>query len=201
MKKVKLTDLWAEVDAAILGERSAGIRYAIIEAHKILEQTLISQGYPGKSIEKKLYWAGYSLEDDGGIRSALEKRKEILESFDYQLSDLEAKEIVILYKKVVQEIVAKNKFDAKQKSRAFFRVFFSPKSIYFWRNIALFFSVLLFVKILNNTKPGGEITSFIVETANFFLSWVSVALIALFVMIYLGVSSYKANRTGIKIKE
>ncbi len=201
MKRVKLSELWDDVDLAIGGEKSASIRYAILEAHKILEHALVSQGYPGKTIQKKLLWAGYSLEDERGINMALEKQREILNSFDYQISDLEAKEIIFLYKKVVHEIVTKEKVSFKKKIIIFFKVFLSPKSIYFWRNLGTLFSVLLILKILNKTSIGQAIVGFINDFTDTILSWVSVVIIFVFVMIFVGISSYKSSRTGIKIRE
>lgn len=201
MKKAKLSDLWHDVDLALSGEKSAGIKFAIIESHKILENTLRSQGYPGKTIEKKLYWAGYSLEDETGIKQGLEKRKEILENFEYELSDFEASEIVNLYKKVVHEIVKKEKFDAKDKIKAFYKVYLNPKSVYFWRNFAIIFAVFGLTKVLAYTKLGESITEGFVYLADLALSWVFVALIIIIAIIVLIVSNYYENRTKIKIKE
>lgn len=153
-KSAKLSELWQDVDEALHGSKSGSIKFAIVESHKILEHTLKSQGYPGKTIEKKLYWAGYSLQDDEGIKSALDKRKEVLENFEYQLSDLEAEEIVKLYKKVVHDIVSKDKFDTGNKIKAFYKVYLYPKSIYFWRNLAIIFGFFAIVKFLNYTELG-----------------------------------------------
>lgn len=200
-KSVKLSDLWGDVDDALQGSKAAGIKYAIIESHKILEHTLKSQGYPGKTIEKKLYWAGYSLMDDEGIKSALDKRKEVLESFDYQLSDLEAEEVVKLYKKVVHEIVKKEKFGFSDKIKAFYYVYLNPKSIYFWRNLALTFGFLGAVKILEYTEIGRSIIESVIYLSDLAFSWVIVAALILLIMVVLIVTNYKSNKTGIKIKE
>lgn len=201
MKTAKLSDLWADVDESFKGDRSSSIRFAVIESHKILESTLKSHGYPGKTVEKKLYWAGYSLQDEDGIKSALEKRREILENFDYQLSDIEAETIINLYKKVVHEVVAKEKFTFSDKFKAFYQVYLHPKSVYFWRNLAIFFGFFGAVKILTYTEIGKSFIELIVYISDLSLSWVIVALIIIIIMIVLGVGSYKSSRTGIKIKE
>lgn len=201
MKKAKLSDLWQDVDTALTGEKAASIKFAIIESHKILENTLRSQGYPGRTIEKKLYWAGYSLEDETGIKQGLEKRKEILENFEYELSDFEATELVKLYKKVVHEIVSKPAFTFSDKLRAFAKIYLYPKSLYFWRNLAIIFAIFGFTKILAYTKIGEGIVDNFVYIADLALSWVFVALVIIVTIIVLVVSNYYENRTKIKIKE
>lgn len=201
MKTAKLNDLWQEVDEAFKGDRSAAIRFAVLESHKILENTLKSQGYPGKTTEKKLYWAGYSLQDDEGIKSALDKRKEILENFDYQFSDIEAETLINLYKKVVHEIISKEKFSFNDKLKAFYKVYLHPKSIFFWRNLAFVFIFSAVVKILNGTEIGKGLTESIIYFSNLVLSPVMVAVVIMIVIVVLGISSYKSSRTGIKIKE
>ncbi|MDD3481138.1 MAG: hypothetical protein PHW75_02870 [Patescibacteria group bacterium] len=201
MKKAKLSDLWQDVEAALSGEKAASIKFAIVESHKILENTLRSQGYPGKTIEKKLYWAGYSLEDETGIKQGLDKRKEILENFEYELSDFEAEEIVKLYKKVVHEIATKEKFGPKDKLRAFYKVYLNPKSIYFWRNLAIIFAIFGLTKILAYSKIGEGIIDSFVYLADIALSWVFVAVVIVVTIVVLIASNYSENRTKIKIKE
>jgi len=201
MKKVRLSELWNEVDNAIQGDRASGVKFAIIEAHKILENTLLTLGYPGKTIEKKLYWAGYSLEDEGGIKSALDKREEILNNFDFPLSDLEAADIVALYKKVVHEIATREPFGFSKKLGAFYKVYLSPRSVYAWRNLAIFFGSLLIVKVLNYTSVGKGIVSFFVSVADLMLSWMTIAVIIVVAIIIVFVTNYRENKTKIKIKE
>lgn len=201
MQKVKLSELWAEVDAALQGDRAAGIKFAIIEAHKILENTLVSQGYPGRTIEKKLYWAGYSLEDENGIKGALDKREVVLNNFDFQLSDLEAADVVAQYKKTVHEIVRQEPFGWRAKVDAFYKVYLSPKSVYTWRNLAIAFGFFLAVKLLNYTSAGKSVVSFVVYISDMALSWVFVAGVMVTAVIILFVTNYRADKTKIKIKE
>lgn len=200
-KKAKLQELWQEVDNSLSGDKAAGIKFAIIEAHKILKNTLSSQGYPGKTIERKLYWAGYSLEDEKGIKEALEKRKEILENFEFQLSDLEAEEIIKMYKKVVHEIVAKPAFTLKGKIKAFYRIYLNPKSVYLWRNLVIIFAIFGFTKILAHTTFGESIVNSFVSIADLVLSWVFVAAVIIIFMIVLIISNYFENKSKIEIKE
>ena len=201
MKKVRLSELWANVDAALQGDRAAGIKFGIIESHKILENTLSSLGYPGRNIEKKLYWAGYSLEDESGIKSALDKREEILRNFDFPLSDLEAADVVAQYKKVVHEIVQKESFGWKKKIAAFYKVYISPKSVYTWRNLAIVFSLFLIIKVLKYTAIGNAFADFFVSVADLALSWVTVAVVIGLSVIILVATNYRENKTKIKIKE
>jgi hypothetical protein len=201
MKKVKLSELWAEVDSALQGERSAGIKYAVLEAHKILENTLASQGYPGRTIEKKLYWAGFSLEDENGLKFALDKRNEILRNFDFRISDLEAADIVGLYKKVVHEIVRQESFGWKEKLTAFYKIYISPKSVYTWRNLAIAFGLFLLVKILRYTVIGKSIVDSVVYVSDLALSWVFVVVVMVVSAVILFVTNYRESKTKIRIKE
>lgn len=201
MQKVKLSELWAEVDSALQGDRAAGIKFAVIEAHKILENTLTSQGYPGRTIEKKLYWAGYSLEDETGIKAALDKREEILSNFDFPLSDLEAADVVSQYKKVVHEVARQESFGFRDKLDAFYKVYVSPKSVYTWRNLAIAFGFFLGVKLLAYTAIGKSVIYFVVYISDLALSWVFVAGVMLAAAIILFVTNYRENKTKIKIKE
>ena len=198
---MKLSELWAEVDAALQGERVAGIKFAIIEAHKILENTLLSQGYPGRTVEKKLYWAGYSLEEENGIKGALDKREEILRHFDFQLSDLEAADIVAQYKKVVHEVASQEPFGWQRRLSAFYKVYLSPKSLYTWRNLAIIFTFLLVIKLLKYTAIGSVIVGLAVSIADAALSWVTVVVVIILAIIILVATNYHENKTKIRIKE
>lgn len=200
MKTVKIAELWLGVEEALKGDKSAGVKFAIIEAHKILENTLKSKGYPGKTIEKKLYWAGYSLQDEGGIKLAINKRNEILENFNYELSDIEAEDLLVLYKKVVQEIVSRDRLSFKKRLNIFLKVNLYPNSIYFWRNLVVFFSFFMVVRILGQTNIGNALSEFLISLSRFFISWISVIMIIIFLIIFLIVTSYKSSHTGIKIK-
>jgi hypothetical protein len=200
MKTMKLSELWFEVDNALQGDRAAGVKFAVIEAHKILESTLTSLGYPGKNIEKKLYWAGYSLEDENGIKSALDKREEILQHFDFPISDLEAADVVALYKKVVHEIAQKENFGWKRKLDAFYKVYLSPKSLYTWRNLAILFGSLLLIKVLRYTAIGKIITDSIVKVADMALSWITVLVVIIVSVAILVFTNYRENKTKIRIK-
>ncbi len=201
MKKAKLSELWQEVESSLAGDKTAGIKFAILEAHKILENTLRSQGYPGKTLKKQLYWAGYSLEDEDGIKAALEKRDDILRNFDYDLSSLEAEEIIKMYKKIVHEIVTKPKFSFKNKLKAFYKIQLNPKSILFWRNLGVIVIVLCLIKILAYTEFGKVLLGVVVAITDLVISWISVAAIMFIVIIVLLVNNYLDKKSKILIKE
>lgn len=198
---MKLSELWASVEDALSGDRAAGVKFAVIEAHKILESTLSSLGYPGRNIERQLYWAGYSLEEENGIKSALDKREEILRHFDFPLSDLEAADIVAMYKKVVHEIVQRGAFGWQKKVEAFYKVYLSPKSVYTWRNLAVAFGFFLSVKLLRYTESGKGVADIIVKIADMALSWITLAIIIAVSAIVVFALNYRDKRTKIKIKE
>jgi NurA-like 5'-3' nuclease len=92
----KVSELWEEVEKSLAEKTLAGSKMAVLEAHKVLELVLKTEGYPGK-IERQLNLAGFSLSEKDPIAEAIKKQKEILASFEYQLSDFEATEIVAQY--------------------------------------------------------------------------------------------------------
>lgn len=202
MKKiVKLSELWQDVESALEGDKAAGIRFAVLEAQKILDHTLKSQGYPGKNLKRRLYWAGYSTISDDELQSALEKSEEIKKNFDYNFSDIEAQEIIKLYKKIVQEVVNKKRFGFSDKIKAFYQIYLNPKSVIFWRNIASILAFFAIIKALKYTKIGESVVSLFVSVADFIFSWLFVAITMALIAIAFGISYYFERRPKVKIKD
>lgn len=197
----KIADLWAEVEKTRLEKTPAGLKMAILEAHKVLEAVLESKGYVGKNIERKLFWAGYSLKDKEGLSEGLEKREKILSDFEYQLSDFEAEEIVRKYKKVIDEVASGPKFGYKERAKLILETYFSPKSFLFWQNLAIFLGFFFVINLLASTTFGIGLTKWLVEVAAFIISWRFLLLVAVIIGLGFAFSIYLAGRSKIKIKE
>jgi len=197
----KFSELWQEVERAQAEHTAAGARMSVIEAHKILEITLDSKGYPGKTIQKKLFWAGYSGKDKEGISEALAKHEEILNKFEYVLSDFEAEEIVKTYHNVAQEIMKAPRFGFVDKLKAFAEVYLSPKSVLFWQWLAIVVGISVGIKVLSYTEVGKQIVGLFVGLADFVISWMFVAIILVFAAGFIGLNYYLSNRSKVRIKE
>jgi len=198
---VKVNDLWLEVENALTERTPSGLKTAILEAHKVLRAVLDSKGYPGKDIERQLFWAGYSLKDKDGFAEALEKRDEILNKFEYQLSDFEAEEIVRKYKKAIDKVGFAPKFSFKEKMKMSFETYFSPKSLSFWRNLAIFIGFFVVIKLLYRTEVGIGVTKWLAEVADFIISWQFLLLVLVVIGLIFAVSVYLANKSKVIIKD
>lgn len=201
MSTLKVNELWQEVEKAFNTRTNAGYKAAILDAHKILERVLASKGYPGKTVDRKLYWAGYSLKSQKNITEALTKYDEIMEKFEISGSDFEIEEILKNYKKLITEIASKPDFGIREKFEAFVDVYLSPKSVLFWRSIVILFGSFLIIKTLAHTQIGSSIVAWVVTISDFAISWLFVIVIIVIIILILIVNSYFANKTKVKIKE
>jgi hypothetical protein len=197
----KIQDLWVEVEKSLSEGTSSGLKIAILEAHKVLEAVLDSKGYIGKDIERQLFWAGYSLKDRDGLSEALDKRKEILEKFEYPMSDFEAQEITKKYKTAIDKVAQGPKFTIKERAKMVFETHFSPKSYYFWRNLAIFFGIFAVIKILAKTSGGTVFVDWVVTLAIFLVSWQFLALIGVLTIMILLAILYFEKKSKVVIKD
>lgn len=197
----RLNELWVEVDAALAEHTVSGYKIAILEAYKILDAVLKSKGYPGKTIEKKLFWAGYSLKDKKGVAEGLRLHDEIINKFSFKLTDYEAKDIITEYKKAIAEIQEEPAFGMVDRVRVFAENYLSPKSVLFWRNLAIVFGFFLAVKLLSQTEIGRGIVQKVVDVSDFAISWQFLAIVIILIIIALVVHSYFSNKSPVKIKD
>lgn len=201
MSTLKVNDLWQEVEKALHTRTTAGYKAAILDAHKILERVLDSKGYPGRTVEKKLFWAGYSLKGKDGFAEALEKYDEVMEKFEISGSDFEIEEILGTYKKIISQVAARPNFSFSDRVRAFYEVHLHPKSILFWRNVAVLFGTFLAIKLLAYTEIGKKIVGWVIAIADFAISWTFVLVVIVIIIMALLLNNYFASRTKVKIKE
>lgn len=197
----KVSELWSEVEKILSEGTSGSYRFAVLEAEKVLKAVLDSKGFPGKTIKKQLFWAGYSLKEKEGLPEALRKHDEILEKFDYQFSNFEAEEVIKAYKKAIEEVTTKPKFSIKDRIEAILETQLSPKSVYFWRNLAGVFGFFLLVQLLAKTETGKNLIESFVNFSDFVFSWTFLAIVVLIIFIILATGSYLANQSKVKIKE
>lgn len=197
----KVSELWDEVEQVFSERTSSALKMAIIEAHKILEAVLDSKKYPGRTVEERLYWAGYPLKGKNGLSEALEKHNEILLKFDYLLTNIESEDILKTYQQVINEIAAKPDFDITEQLKAFFNIYFSPKSVLFWKNLAILGAFFAIIKFLSNTQVGGDIVGWGISLANFVISWPFLVIVGVLVLLAFVINYYLANKSKIRIKE
>lgn len=197
----KISDLWLEVESALTDRTPASLKMAILEAYKVLEAVLDAKGFSGRNIERKLFWAGYSLKDKNGIREAIDKRNEVLNNFQYQLSDLETEEIVKKFKHIIDEITKSPKMTVKDKGRMILETYFSLKSLSFWRNLGVFIGFFVVIKLLSSTTVGINLSSWFVNMANFIISWQFMLLIVIIIALIYALNTYLAGKSRVKIKE
>lgn len=198
--QAKLSELWEEVEKALDEKTLSGAKFAIIEAFKVLNAVLDSKGYPGKDIKQKLYWAGYS-EKNEDLLKALRKREEVLNDFSYQLTDLEAEEIVHELKKITATVSKKQKMSIAERAKAFYEIYLSPKEVSFWRNLLIFVSFFTAIKLLVYTDFGKAVGEWFVNAADFIISWTFLLLVVVIVMAIIFLNNYLKNRPRVNIKE
>lgn len=201
MADIKLQNLIDEIENHLAEKTEAGSKIAILEANKVLEVLLDNKKYPGKNLEQKLYWAGFSLKGKDDFASALKKYEEIQRKLEVSLSDFEAREIVNAYLKVIKVIASRKNLTIMDRLKYFLELYFLPTSLLFWRNMGIFFVFWGIIKFLAFTETGLNISNSLISWANFFISWpffaISVGMISI---IWLG-QNYFAGKTKIKIKD
>lgn len=197
----KINDLWRKVEESLAENTLSGNKMAILEAHKVLEAVLDAKGYPGKKIEKKLFWAGYSLKDKNGLSEAIELRNSILDKFEYQISDTEVKELTAKYKEVLDKVTALPRFTLKERLKMALETYFSPKTVLFWRNLTAFIGFFVIVKLLYRTEIGQNFTAWLADLADFVISWQFFILIVIVTGIIYAVLTYFAGKSKVVIKE
>lgn len=200
-QELKLSDLIDEVDSHLSEGSVAGVKMAVLEIHKVLEALLETKGYPGRTVEQKLYWAGFSLKGKDEFLAALKKEKEIQEKLEVSISDFEARETVEAYKKVIKVIAEREKLSIADQIRNFYDMYISPKSLVFWRNLAFFFAFFITIEVLAHITWGQEVVTRVVEAADFIISWQFAAIIAVFIALIFAAQYYFANKSKVRIKE
>lgn len=201
MAEFKLSELLSELDKHLAEGTEAGYKTAILEAHKILEAVLQTKGYPGKTIEQKMYWAGFSLKGKDDFVSALKTQQEISEKLEVQISDFEARETVESYKRVIKVIADRAKLNVADQIKNFFEMYFSPKSLIFYRNLAIFLGFFVIIKILAYADFGKNIIETVVRWADFIISWQFLVIVAVIIFVVWLAQNYFAGKSKVRIKD
>jgi len=201
MAEFKLQELIEEIEKHLAEGTVAGAKMAILESNKVLEVLLESKKYPGKNLEQKLYWAGFSLKGKDDFIAALAKHKDVAEKLEVSISDFEARETVNAYIRVIKIIAGRDKLNIIDQMRNVFDMYFSPKSLLFWRNLAVFLGFFAIIKILAFTEFGKNITESVVNWADFIIGWQFLVMVAAVITIVWLIQNYFAGKTKVKIKE
>ena len=201
MSDLKLNEVMAEIDQSLSENTPASLRVAIIDSHKTLDALLSSKGYPGRSIEKKLFWAGFSLKGKDDFLAALEMHKVITEKLEFQLSDFEAKETVAAYKRVIKVIAEREKLSISDRAKNIFEMYLSPASLTFWRNLAIFFGFFAIIKLFSAFAPAQKVLTALVDLSNFIISWQFFLIAAILLAIIYFAFNYFAGKSKVRIKD
>jgi hypothetical protein len=201
MAELKLGEIMTEINDYLDEKTPASLKMAIIEIHKTLDALLSAKGYPGRSIEKKLYWAGFSLKGKDDFLAALEMHKVIIEKLEFQLSDFEARETVEAYKKVIKVIAEREKLSLPDRAKNIFDIYLSPTSLAFWRNIGIFFGFFAIIKFFSAFEPAKNVLTLIVDIADFIISWQFFLITAIVIGIIFFAFNYFANKSKVRIKD
>jgi hypothetical protein len=201
MAELKLAEIMAEIDDYLTEKTPASLKMAIIEVHKTLDALLSSKGYPGRSIEKKLFWAGFSLKGKDDFLAALEMHKVVTQKLEFQLSDFEAHETVQAYKKVIKVIAEREKLGLADRAKNIFDIYLSPTSLIFWRNIGIFFGFFAVIKFFDAYHPAQNLLIKLTDIANFIISWQFFLITVILIGIIYFAFNYFANKSKVRIKD
>jgi len=95
---------WQKIEQLLVSDNESDSRLAIIEADKMLDELLISLRYKGDSLGERLQSVEKGdMESLDDAWEAHKYRNRIAHEADMQVSEHEAKRIIGLYKKVLQE--------------------------------------------------------------------------------------------------
>lgn len=163
-------DLWHLVTSSLNENTSSGLKMAIIEADKILNYTLDKKGVPGDSTEAKLAFLRTVLSNFEELKKALKKKKEILNSFDYNLTSLEAEDVIDVYKRAIDDIQGVRRFNLLQKGFIFIQKNF-PKIKSKKRIWIFILGTFLFIWFLADTPWGQRLSQLVAGLFHFLFSF------------------------------
>jgi|GEM_PF-1439358 len=170
-------NLWQEVKADLDEGTACGYKMALLDSDKLLRVVLKQKGYPGKDLKKQLFWAGISTKNRPNFKNALEKKDEILNSLDYQLSSFEIEDFLEAYRKVIGKVMESEKMGLKRKIGIYFENYFSLKGSWTRNSLITFFAFLFGIKFLSGTGMGQSITDGIVVIDDTLFSWFIILLL------------------------
>src|SRR3989337_1498482 len=160
-------DYWSEVEACLSEQTASGYKMAILEADKILRYVLKQKGYPGKDLEKQIFYAGWRLEDKGGLKKAIAKKEEIVEKIEYKLSTFEAEDAVEAYKEAILHFSSKKALGLKNRLTLYYTHYLSIKSSFLQKNLLIILAFFLAVKLLDSTETGRLVWEKLVAISGF----------------------------------
>lgn len=190
---------WQIVDDCLAEKTASGYKMALIEADKLLDKALKDAGYPGKNIEERINSAKSNFTNLKGLKSAREKRNLVLKDLTYNLNSIEVEEAIKFYHQALLDIEGnpEAKLNLYERILAQIRYYIPSKKKFFWKIFLYFFSVLLIIIFLSDTKTGQRITQKIVNLSHFIFGWVLMVIIltvAVLTIIILSILYFEKRR-------
>lgn len=195
-------DYWSEVESCLSEQSAAGYKMAIIEADKILRFILKKRGYPGKSLEQQIFYAGWKLGDKKSLKKALQKKEEIVNNLEYKLSTFEAEDAVEAYKEAILHFTSKKTLRLKERLALYYTHYLSIRSSFLQRSLLSFLAFFLIIKLLDSTEYGRLAWEWLIAMSNFIYSWFLVFLLLGGAILLIVIGSFLYFEKGkTKIKE
>ena len=172
---------WQIIDDCLAENTVSGYKMALIEADKLLDNSLKKAGYPGKNIEERINSAKSLFSNIKSLKKAREKEKTVLEELSYNLNSLEVEEAAKAYYQALLDIEGNPEAKLSILGRIFASIsYYIPSKKKFFAKILIYFvSVLLAVVFLADTKTGQKISAWIISFSHFVFGWVLMVFILL----------------------
>lgn len=195
-------DYWSEVETCLSEGTASGYKMAIIEADKILRYVLKQKGYPGKDLEKQIFYAGWRLSDKTGLKKAIAKKEEIANKVEYKLSTFEAEDAVEAYKEAILHFSSKKALKLRNRLVLYYAHYLSIKSSFLQKNLLIILMFFLAIKLLDGTETGQLIWEKLVSISNFIYSWFLVFILLGGAILIIVIGSFLYFEKGkVKIKD
>ena len=104
--RVALQERWTEIEAMVRAPGEVSIKLAVIEADKLLDQTLKLLAFPGTSLGERLRFAQYKYPDLRNVWWAHKVRNQLAHEASYHLERGMAKKAVAEFKRALARLGA-----------------------------------------------------------------------------------------------
>lgn len=194
---------WQEIEADLKEKTNSGHKMALLDSDKMLRRALKDKGYPGKDLNKQLFWAGINLNARLDLKKALKKKQEILDEFDYRLSTFELEDFLNAYRKAIERVSSGDRLTLKKRLGIYFENYFFLKNTSKIKSLLAVLAVFLGIKVLSSTVIGSSITKKVVSIDNLLFDWFLILLLVglvVGVIVFVSFIFFDKSRK-VKIKE
>ena len=195
--------VWQEIEADLKEKTNSGHKMALLDSDKMLRRALNDKGYPGKDLNKQLFWAGINLNARPDLKKALKKKQEILDEFDYRLSTFELEDFLNAYRKAIERVSSGDRLTLRKRLGIYFENYFFLKNASKLKALIAVMAVFLGIKILSSTGIGVGITKKVVSIDNLLFDWFLILLLVglvVGVIVFVSFIFFDKSRK-VKIKE